>query len=108
MSRYRIVILFSTVLMVPAPVPARGGEKDLLREPKITEDNRSHWSFQPLVRPKIPAVKSKHPVRNPIDAFILAPLETAGLEPMPEAGRATLIRRLSFDLTGLPPTPEQV
>ena len=47
-------------------------------------------------------------VRNPIDAFILARLEREGIEPSPEADRVTLLRRLSFDLTGLPPTPEEV
>lgn len=67
-----------------------------------------HWSFQPLERPALPTVSDPSQVRNPVDRFILARLEAKGLRMSPEADRATLIRRLSFDLTGLPPTPEEV
>jgi hypothetical protein len=67
-----------------------------------------HWSFAPLVRPTVPAVKTAGWARNQIDAFILARLEHAGLKPSPEADRYTLIRRLSLDLTGLPPNPNDV
>jgi hypothetical protein len=66
------------------------------------------WSFQPLKRASVPAVQHRAWVRTPVDAFILAKLEAAGLTPAPEADRATLIRRLSFDLVGLPPTPAEV
>ena len=67
-----------------------------------------HWSFQPIVRAPAPTVKGAAWVRNEIDSFILARLETEKVEPSPEADRYTLARRLSLDLTGLPPTPEQV
>ena len=67
-----------------------------------------HWSFRTLKRPDPAAVKNEPWVRNGIDRFILARLEAEGLEPAPEADRRTLLRRLSLDLTGLPPTPEQV
>lgn len=67
-----------------------------------------HWSFMPPQRPEPPQVANPSWVRNPIDAFVLARLEQEGLSPSPEADRATLIRRLSLDLTGLPPTPEEV
>ena len=67
-----------------------------------------HWSFLAPVRPAIPAVKNAAWVKNPIDAFVLAQLESAGLAPAPEADRRTLARRLSLDLTGLPPSPELV
>ena len=67
-----------------------------------------HWSFQPIVRVAPPEVKNIHWVRNPIDRFILARLEKEGLKPSPEADRVTLIRRLSLDLLGLPPTPSEV
>ena len=67
-----------------------------------------HWAFVPPKRPSIPRVRRTGWVRNPIDAFILARLEQEGLTPNPEADRATLIRRVSLDLTGLPPTPEEV
>jgi len=67
-----------------------------------------HWAFVPPRRPEIPTVKNKAWVLNPIDAFILARLEKEGLKPSPAADRVTLIRRLSLDLTGLPPTPAEV
>ncbi len=66
----------------------------------------THWAFTPLKRPPVPAVESTAWVRNPIDAFILTALEENGLKHAPEADRATLARRLSFDLTGLPPSLE--
>jgi len=65
-------------------------------------------SIRPVERPAVPAVQDRDWCRNPIDSFILARLETAGLEPAPAADRVTLIRRLCYDLTGLPPTPEEV
>jgi hypothetical protein len=67
-----------------------------------------HWSFIPPTRPPLPAVKNVGWVRNPIDRFILAGLEKHGLTPAPEADRRTLARRLSLDLTGLPPAPAEV
>lgn len=67
-----------------------------------------HWSFRPIVRPQPPVVQNGDWVRNPIDAFILARLEHEGVAPSPEADRATLVRRLSFDLLGLPPQPAEV
>jgi hypothetical protein len=72
------------------------------------EEGRKHWAFQPLTNVMPPQVKDANWVRNGVDRFILAKLEAAGLEPSPEADRATLIRRLSLDLTGLPPSPEEV
>ncbi len=69
---------------------------------------QEHWSFTPPVRAPLPAVKNTSWPRNPIDRFILARLEAEGLQPAPEANRRTLIRRASFDLTGLPPKPEEV
>ena len=68
----------------------------------------THWAFVAPERPAEPAVKGTHWVRNPIDRFVLAKLEAEGMSPSPEADRATLIKRLSIDLTGLPPTPEEV
>lgn len=66
------------------------------------------WSLRPVVRPEIPNVRDTDWVRNPIDAFILRRLEDEGLEPAPQAGRIALIRRATFDLHGLPPTPEEI
>ncbi len=70
--------------------------------------SRTHWAFRPPVRPPIPAVKDAKWPRNAIDRFVLARLDKEGLKPSPEADRTTLIRRLSLDLIGLPPTPEEV
>ena len=64
--------------------------------------------FQPIHKPALPKVKNTHWPRNPIDLFILAGLEEKGLTPAPEADRYNLIRRLTFDLTGLPPTPDEI
>jgi hypothetical protein len=66
------------------------------------------WSFIPPQRPPLPAVKNSAWVRNPIDAFILSRLEREGLSPSPEADKRTLIRRVTLDLTGLPPTPAEI
>jgi len=67
-----------------------------------------HWSFQPVRMPAAPAVSDANWARSGIDPFILAKLDTAGLKPSPEADRRTLIRRLSYDLTGLPPSAADV
>jgi mono/diheme cytochrome c family protein len=67
------------------------------------------WSLKPITRPRIPDARSaSFQVRNPIDAFVLARLREKGLTPSPEADRRVLVRRVFFDLIGLPPTPEQV
>jgi mono/diheme cytochrome c family protein len=68
----------------------------------------SWWSLRPLVRPAVPSVKSTGVVRTPVDAFILNALERQGMKPGPETDRPTLIRRLSFDLLGMPPTPGEI
>jgi hypothetical protein len=75
---------------------------------KIKDADREHWSFQPIAKPAIPEVRDRAWVRNPIDAFVLAQLEAQGWEPAPAASPLALVRRLSFDLTGLPPTPEDI
>jgi hypothetical protein len=85
-------------------------QKELLRR-WIAEGAayQGHWAYTPVARPAVPQVRNpKAEVRNPIDAFVQARLAAKGLDPAPEADRRTLLRRLSFDLTGLPPTPEEV
>ncbi|WP_010585720.1 PSD1 and planctomycete cytochrome C domain-containing protein [Schlesneria paludicola] len=69
---------------------------------------QTHWAFVTPVRPAEPSVKNEKWSRNPIDRFVLGKLEATELEPSPEADRAKLIRRLSIDLLGLPPTPAEV
>lgn len=80
----------------------------LKRWVKEGAEYEAHWSYIPPRRPSLPVVKNTAWVRNPIDRFILARLEQEGLQPAPEADRRTLARRLSLDLTGLPPEPEEV
>jgi hypothetical protein len=78
---------------------------------RVTTDKRAGydwWALQPITRPKMPAINDAKWSRNPIDAFILHRLEEKSLKPSPEADRRTLIRRLSFDLLGLPPDPGEV
>ena len=84
----------------PAPVAAAA--------PGPATRPSSRWGYGEVGRPRLPAVKRTAWVRNPIDALLLARLESQGLEPAPPAERVALIRRLSYDLTGLPPTPEEV
>src|SRR5262249_19445275 len=81
----------------PWPAVADGGAR-----------RTDHWAYTPLKRPPVPAVKRAAWPRTPLDAFVLAKLEAKGLSPSPEADRRTLIRRVSYDLTGLPPTTEEV
>jgi len=69
---------------------------------------KSHWAWQKPVRPEVPAVKRTDWPRNPIDHFVLARLEKEALSPAPEADRYTLIRRVSLDLIGVPPSPNEV
>lgn len=75
---------------------------------QFAADIRDHWSFQSLTRPEVPDVSDRDWVRNPIDAFVLAGLNEAGLKPAPPTLRATLLRRVYMDLIGLPPTPAEL
>ncbi len=72
-----------------------------------TDNTRSHWAFQPVKPHAVPVVQHPVWVRSPVDAFILAKLESANLKPSVAAARETLLRRVTFDLTGLPPTTEE-
>jgi cytochrome c553 len=73
------------------------------------DDPANHWAFQPVQRPGVPKIANlKSQISNPVDAFVFSKLEAAGLKPAPPADRRTLIRRVTFDLTGLPPTPEEI
>jgi mono/diheme cytochrome c family protein len=76
--------------------------------PPVDDKARAFWSFRPVARPKVPEVKNKDWVKTPIDAFVLAKLEAAGLQPAPPAAKTALLRRITYDLTGLPPTPAEV
>jgi len=85
-----------------------GGAPDAPGSSSFTDEQKSFWAFQPVTRPAVPEVSHTDRVQTPVDAFILSRLEAAGREPAPLADRRTLIRRVSFDLTGLPPTHADV
>ncbi|MFN3652240.1 MAG: DUF1553 domain-containing protein [Armatimonadota bacterium] len=74
----------------------------------FSEDEKRFWAFQPPREPAMPPVRNQAWVRSPIDAFVLSRLEAAGLQPSPPAGKRELLRRATYDLTGLPPTPEEM
>src|SRR5439155_11745435 len=78
----------------------------------ITDEDRQWWAFQPIRRPDVPTLARSasegNAGSNPIDTFLLARMQIEGLPPAPQADRRTLIRRLSFDLIGLPPTPQEI
>ena len=84
-----------------APFPAATGATKRTRDP-------SHWAFQPTAEVTVPAVTNSEWPRSTLDHFILAKLEAAGLSPAARADRRTLIRRVTFDLLGLPPTPDEI
>jgi mono/diheme cytochrome c family protein len=89
---------------VELPPVVAGTPEDTL----VTAKDRQFWSFRTPIRPGVPKVDHQDRVRNPIDAFVLSKLQAKGLSLSPEADRQTLIRRATFDLTGLPPTPNEV
>ncbi|MFM8357298.1 MAG: DUF1549 domain-containing protein, partial [Verrucomicrobiota bacterium] len=74
----------------------------------ISEEERSFWSFQPIRQPAVPKTRSRDRARTPVDAFLVQSMKAGKVRFSPEANRVTLLRRVCFDLTGLPPTPAQV
>ncbi|MFO0947368.1 MAG: DUF1553 domain-containing protein [Planctomycetota bacterium] len=103
----------------PGNVPLTDKEQALIREwiesgaaglnpGGIVDEDQKHWSFRPVVEPPVPAVAIEEKARTDVDRFLLRELENRGLGFSEEADRSTLIRRVSFDLTGLPPTPTEI
>jgi hypothetical protein len=74
----------------------------------FTAEQLNHWAYQKVEKPTIPVVRDHAWVKTPVDAFVLAKLESQSIKPAPVADKITLLRRATFDLTGLPPTPEEV
>lgn len=98
----KIAILEEWVKM-GAPMPAGGASKLT----GLTGKAREHWAYQPVKKPAVPTVKATGWVKNPIDAFVLAKLEEKGLAPNPHADSEAYLRRVFYDLIGLPPTADQ-
>ena len=92
----------------PNSKPAAPAANPATAAADFTDEQKSFWAFQPVKRGLPPAVTNEAWVRSPIDRFILAPLESKGLSVAREADRRTLLRRVTLDLTGLPPTPDDV
>lgn len=120
-SRLLQAIRWDGDLKMPPQKKLRDGEIAILTEwiaqgipwpqsaaSRNVETWREHWSFQPVRRPSLPAVTNASAASTPIDRYILAELDWAKISPAKEADRRTLIRRATFDLLGLPPTPEEV
>ena len=107
LSEREIAVLTQWVAM-GAPDPRDGATRPIARPRIDVEHGRAFWAFRPPAAPAIPTVRDPSWPRTPLDRFILAGLEAAGLRPAPPADRRTLIRRATFDLTGLPPTPAEV
>ncbi len=116
MTRSLFVLLSLTVTAMSASLWVRADDEqtkpaDEQEDRVFSEAERSHWSFQPIADPAVPrfeAASDNDWISTPIDAFVLKRLKAAGLLPAPQADRRTLVRRLSYDLTGLPPSPELI
>jgi hypothetical protein len=98
------LITFAALVLAGEPKPG----DDLAPPETFKADQRDHWAYQPVVRPELPEAKDVAWLRKPIDCFIRAAQEEVGFRPSPEAGKAALIRRVTFDLTGLPPSSIEV
>jgi len=100
------ISLLEAWVKMGAPLPKHSETKPALTEVSVARTQ--HWAFQSVQKPTVPKAKKSSWVRTPVDNFILAKLEGKKLKPAPQADRRTLIRRLTYDLIGLPPTPEEV
>ena len=98
---------FEVWIAMGAPDPRIAAEPQGARTIDI-EEGRKHWAFQPVADPAIPAVKDQAWPVDPLDRFVLAQLEQASLRPAADADRYTWLRRVSLDLTGLPPAPAEI
>ncbi len=103
------IAALETWIRLGVPWPNRAGSADTLDPAKAAaEKAKTHWAFQPVRMPELPAVKNESWCQAPIDRFILEQLEAKGLSPSPPADRRTLIRRAYFDLIGLAPTAAEI
>lgn len=96
-----------SLLLLLASTTLRAAEETVAPETPLSAADREHWAFQPPRKPVVPDVRNRVWCRTPIDRFVLAKLEARDLQPAPPADHATRVRRLTFALTGLPPTAEQ-
>src|SRR5438132_1609714 len=102
------IALLAEWIKLGAPYAGNSSVGKVAKSRKITDEDRKWWSFQPLANITAPTVKDAGWSRNDIDRFVFAKLQTQGLKPAPEADKRTLVRRVYFDLIGLPPAAEEV
>ncbi|QDT59783.1 hypothetical protein SV7mr_22930 [Stieleria bergensis] len=100
-----VVTLGTLVGISDGPTP---GTHDSIQEQPINDFDRDHWSYLPLQRPSVPAVKHRRWARTPIDRYVLKHLEAKGLQPLPITTRRVWARRVSWDLIGIPPSPRDL
>ncbi len=105
---HRQVAALEQWVKLGAPDPRSGGSQIEAPHGLTEEEGRAFWSFRPVAASTVPHVSNPGWVRTPVDAFVLASLEKKGLTPSPVADRAALLRRVTFDLTGLPPEPAEL
>ena len=104
-----VIADFEKWILMGAPDPRKGGKKVLAAKTEIDiEKGREFWAYQPPVQPELPKTKNTDWAETEIDRFVLAGLEENDLSPSADADKRTLIRRIYFDLIGLPPTPKEV
>jgi hypothetical protein len=104
---FHSLLFVVSLLGVQGQTPTKS-TSDKLREPEITTQDRNHWAYKPRATSAVPSVKDGSWPSTPVDPFILAALEKAGLQPSAPADKLTLLRRVTFDLVGLTPTPEEI
>ncbi len=98
----------TTWVKMGAPDPRKGDGKGSVRLSGLNDKAREHWAFQQVKKPTVPEPKTNGWGKTPVDSFILAKLEANGMKPAALASKETLLRRATYDLTGLPPTPEEL
>ena len=101
------IAAFTQWVKMGAPDPRKSDPK-ASKLSGLTDKARSHWSFKPVQKPAIPEIKNRGWYRTPVDAFVLAKLESKNMLPMPDTTKEALLRRATFDLLGLPPTPAEL
>ncbi len=104
MRRFAAVLIIALIL----PLASCAQSKADPIEPPLKATDREHWAFRKPTRPEVTRVRDADWIRNPVDAFILAKLEANGLSPAKPADPLTLLRRVTYDLTGLPPTTDEI
>src|SRR5260221_46018 len=102
------IALLTEWVKMGAPDPRKDAATTKAKLSGLTDRARGHWAYQPIVKPPIPQTKNHAWPRTPVDAFILAKLEEKNMVPAPDAEKGALLRRATFDLIGLPPTPQEV